>query len=183
MAQRSYAETIDAIELNPDAFEECVENFENSIWNDRLFCYHGDVKEFAEESDLEYDLILCNPPFFKNELTETISNRNQARKQFSLTYIKLLKCVKTLLTPLGKFSTIIPYNDHQEFAEMAKNLGLFLDKITNIKGHTHSEFKRCLMQFSFEDKPIMTDELVLEISRHKYTDDYKNLVKDFYLKL
>jgi len=39
LAQRCYAEAIDAIEIEANAFEQCVENFENSIWNDRLFCY------------------------------------------------------------------------------------------------------------------------------------------------
>jgi tRNA1Val (adenine37-N6)-methyltransferase len=32
LAQRSNAEQIDAIEIDEDAYEQCVENFENSPW-------------------------------------------------------------------------------------------------------------------------------------------------------
>ena len=37
LAQRSHAETIDAIEIDTDAFEQCMDNFEVSSWADRLF--------------------------------------------------------------------------------------------------------------------------------------------------
>jgi tRNA1Val (adenine37-N6)-methyltransferase len=64
MAQRSDAELIDAVELDPAAYEESVYNFENSPWGDRLFCYHSSFQEFAQEIEDSYDLIVSNPPFF-----------------------------------------------------------------------------------------------------------------------
>ena len=49
LAQRTFAETIEAIEIDDDAFEQAAENFENSPWADRLFCYHAGFIEFIEE--------------------------------------------------------------------------------------------------------------------------------------
>ena len=49
IAQRSSAEVIDAIEIENNAYEQCVANFENSDWGDRLFCYHASFHEFYEE--------------------------------------------------------------------------------------------------------------------------------------
>ena len=46
MAQRSDAETIDAVEIDPDAYEQNVANFEKSGWSDRLFCYHSSFQIF-----------------------------------------------------------------------------------------------------------------------------------------
>ncbi len=63
LAQRSQAEQIEAIEIDPDAFEQTVENFENTPWNDRLFCFHASLDDFMEDlQDEEYDLIVSNPP-------------------------------------------------------------------------------------------------------------------------
>jgi tRNA1Val (adenine37-N6)-methyltransferase len=39
------------------------------------------------------------------------------------------------------------------------------------------------MTESFFEKAIETSELVIEIERHKYTLEYIDLVKDFYLKM
>src|SRR5699024_9039145 len=55
MAQRSPAELIDAVELDDEAYVQAVENFENSPWSDRLFCYHADFSEFSQEMDERYD--------------------------------------------------------------------------------------------------------------------------------
>ena len=66
IAQRSSAQVIDAIEIENNAYEQCVANFENSDWGDRLFCYHASFHEFCEEIDDTYDLIVSNPPFFDN---------------------------------------------------------------------------------------------------------------------
>ena len=49
LAQRSHAETIESLEIDADAYEQCSENFENSPWPDRLFCYHASLLEFVEE--------------------------------------------------------------------------------------------------------------------------------------
>ena len=64
MAQRSNIELIDAIEIDHNAYEQCVENFENSPWSHRLFCYHASLLEFTNETEDTYDLILSNPPFY-----------------------------------------------------------------------------------------------------------------------
>ena len=49
LAQRSEAMTIDAVELDENAYEQTVENFEQSDWGDRLYCYNASFQEFADE--------------------------------------------------------------------------------------------------------------------------------------
>ena len=48
LAQRTNAMKIDAVEINEQAYEQTVENFERSSWNNRLFCYHSSFQEFAK---------------------------------------------------------------------------------------------------------------------------------------
>lgn len=183
LAQRSNAEVIDAIELEENAYEQTVENFENSDWGDRLFCYHASFQEFAKEIDDTYDLIISNPPFYNSTYKGLEKERALARHSESLNYTDLLKGVSKLLSEEGSFSVIIPFSEEENFIKIAKEYLLFPNKITRVKGSIHSKLKRSLIQFSFTEKSIETNELIIEIERHNYTIEYKNLVKDFYLKM
>ena len=184
LAQKSYAEVIDAIEIDEDAYEQCVDNFENSDWGDRLFCYHAGLDEFAEEmEDEEYDLIISNPPFYDENYTSPEANRNTARFTEALPFKDLVKYSSQLLSKEGRFCTIIPHKNQEEFIQLALQENLHLQKLTTVKGNENAPIKRSLMQFGFEKTPTKTSELVIEIERHIYTKDYKNLVKEFYLKM
>ena len=184
LAQRSFAELIDALEIEENAYEQCVDNFENSDWGDRLFCYHAALDEFAEEMEGEtYDLIISNPPFYDENFTSTEENRNLARFTEALPFEDLVKYSAQLLAEKGKFCTIIPHKNEEEFIQLASKEKLFPQKITRVRGHKNSTIKRSLLQFGFEQTTLETSELIIEIDRHVYTEDYKNLVRDFYLKM
>ena len=185
LAQRSFAEQIDAIEIDEDAYEQCVENFEESPWNDRLFCYHAGLDEFTDEIEDRYDLIVCNPPFFKpNNLIEDEA-RSKARFYDILPFDELVKSASILLAEDGIFSVIIPFEEEENFLKLAANESLFPIKITHVKGTPTAKIKRSLFAFSKTNNPekLVTDILTLEIERHEYTPEFKELVKDFYLKL
>ncbi|WP_456461538.1 tRNA1(Val) (adenine(37)-N6)-methyltransferase [Lutibacter sp.] len=183
LAQRSNAEVIDAVELNADAYIQTVENFEASDWGDRLFCYHASLQEFADEIDDKYDLIISNPPFYTSTFKELPKERAMARHTESLTYTELLFGVSKLVSKKGSCAFIIPYEEEDNFVKIAKQQNLFLHRITHVKGAENSVIKRSLLQFSFFEKPIENDELIIEIKRHEYTPKYIELVKDFYLKM
>lgn len=184
LAQRSFSELIDALEIEENAYEQCVDNFENSDWGDRLFCYHAALDEFAEEMEGEtYDLIISNPPFYDENFTSTEENRNLARFTEALPFEDLVKYSAQLLAEKGKFCTIIPHKNEEELIRLASKEKLFPQKITRVRGHKNSPIKRSLLQFGFEQTTLETSELIIEIDRHVYTEDYKNLVKDFYLKM
>ncbi len=183
MAQRCDAETIDAIELNDAAYEQTVENFENSDWADRLFCYHASLKEFTDEMEDKYDFIISNPPFYTSTYKELSEERAMARHTESLTYVDLLNSTSRLLSESGNCAFIIPFEDAEIFLKIAEENKLYPNRITNVRGALNTAVKRSLLQFSFVKTEIILSELTLELSRHDYTEGYKNLVKDFYLKL
>lgn len=188
LAQRSQvipmAIGIDALEIEENAYEQCVENFENSPWNDRLFCFHASLEEFTEEMiDEKYDFIVSNPPFYTNDYQSSNTNRNLARFAGAMPFEELISSVSKLLSEKGEFAVIIPFSEEEKFIRLAEKNTLFPHRITRVRGTETSEIKRSLLQFSFQKKAIVKNELVLEIKRHQYTDEYKSLVEDFYLKL
>ena len=86
LAQRSLAENIEAIEIDENAFEQCVENFEASPWANRLFCYHAGLDEFIDEIEVPYDLIISNPPFYSENVSSGNTSRDAARQNQSLPF-------------------------------------------------------------------------------------------------
>ena len=106
-----------------------------------------------------------------------------ARHTETLTYRDLLQGVSKLLSENGSCAFIIPYLEAANFTKIAAEFKLYPNRITHVKGTETSELKRSLLQFSFEENEIEITMLVIEIERHNYTSAYKNLVKDFYLKM
>src|SRR5690606_36937210 len=184
LVQRSNAQVIDAIEIDDAAYEQCVGNFENSDWADRLFCYHASLEEFAEEIEDTYDLIVCNPPFYGEDYKSDNTQRDLARFQDAMPFDHLIESVSKLLSEDGVFSVIIPFKEEQAFRELALNFNLYPIQIVHVKGTPTSDIKRSLIAFSLANSSIPeTSEIIIETSRHQYTEDYVNLTKDFYLKM
>ena len=183
LAQRSNAEQIDAIEIDEDAYEQCVENFEASPWSDKLFCFHAGLDEFVDEPEDEYDLIISNPPFYTDDYKSDNTSRDLARFEDALPFEELIEAAALLLSDNGIFSVIIPFKEEERFVSMCKELDLFPLKITRVKGTPTSEIKRSLLAFCRMEQTPLIDELVIEISRHNYTSEYIELTKEFYLKM
>lgn len=184
LAQRTSAEQIDGIEIDEDAYEQCVENFENSPWSDRLFCFHAGLDELVEEPENEYDLIISNPPFYSENYKTDNESRDLARFQDALPFEELVDAAQLLLSENGIFAVIIPFKEEERFIDLCAEAELFPVKVTRVKGSPTTPIVRSLLAFKRYELPVLeADELVIEISRHEYTDDYINLTKDFYLKM
>ncbi|AWM13880.1 methyltransferase [Flavobacterium sp. NRK F10] len=185
LAQRSHAEQIDALEIDENAYEECVENFENSPWNDRLFCYHADLTTFTEEffEEEEYDLIVSNPPFYTDAYKSQNTGRDLARFEEALPFEELIECTVALLSEKGVFSVIIPFKEEEHFITICQSFDLYPFQITRVKGTPETEIKRSLLAFSFENKETEISSLTIETNRHEYTAEYVELTQAFYLKM
>lgn len=184
LAQRSHAEQIDALEIDEEAYEQATDNFENSPWNDRLFCFHAGLDEFMEEPEDEYDLIVSNPPFHQEDYKSNNEQRDLARFQDAMPFEDLIEAADLLLSENGVFAVIIPFKEEEKFLNLAHEYELYPVKITRVKGTPTTEIKRSLLAFSRNEiANFPLDELIIETARHIYTPEYIELTKEFYLKM
>lgn len=182
LAQRSNAEQIDALEIDENAYEQATDNFEESLWNDRLFCFHAGLDEFMDEPEDEYDLIISNPPFYTEDYKTENTQRDLARFEDALPFEDLIEAADLLLSENGIFSVIIPFKEEVRFITLANDFELYPLKITHVKGTPTTEIKRSLLAFTRIKQTTIIDELIIETARHQYTSEYIELTKDFYLK-
>lgn len=180
LAQRFPESESTGIEIDKNAFIEAEFNISESIFKERCHVFHSSIQDLISQQ--KFDLIVSNPPFF--ELTHKENSlRNTARQQSDLTFEELLFHSKRLLNKEGKAAFIIPYNSEEFFLGIAENLQLFPEQITHVKGIENTQVKRSLILLSENKKQTIVNELIIEVSRNVYTDQYTSLTKDFYLKM
>jgi tRNA1Val (adenine37-N6)-methyltransferase len=181
IAQRSEA-MIDAVEIDPPAYLQACENAGRSPWKNRIHVHPISFQDFASVSGGKYDLIVSNPPYFSNALKSEDKRRSNARHDISLTYEELLKGAASLLSPRGRFCVILPYPVLDDFAGLAFIYGLHCRRITAVKTKQGADFSRVLLSFGLvpSGTPDRT-ELTIREKEGFYSEDYRELTKDFYL--
>ena len=179
LAQRHLNSTITGIEIDKIASKEARLNINNSDWEERVTIKTTSLQKFNPK--IKFDLIASNPPFFYENKSKKI--RDIARHTNTLSFEELIQNSVNLLTEKGILAVIIPKNSEEYFCKTAAIHKLFCNRICYIKGNESSKEKRVMMEFSFSQSKIKTEHLIIEKSRHQYTDKYIKLCKDFYLNM
>lgn len=181
IAQRSEA-LITAIEPELRSFEQARKNIENSKWSKRITVKNTDLQNY-DPGTIKFDLIVTNPPYFTDSLKNPDPGKAVSRHNDMLPNDELLKGVSRLLEENGRFQLIMPYVEGNIFIAEAQEYGFYCNSILKIKPLPTSEIRRLILTFS--RKRLQAKEKFLTIEhgrRHEFTEEYKNLTKDFYLK-
>ncbi|MCU4176338.1 tRNA1(Val) (adenine(37)-N6)-methyltransferase [Carboxylicivirga sp. N1Y90] len=183
LAQRNQNAKVSAIDIEPGAVQQADENFKLSPWESRLSVDNITLQAYAKSSTKQFDLIICNPPFFKSSLKSSNDNRNLARHNDALPFNQLISCAHKLSCPNGRLAVIIPADLELEFLEQINPYNYNLIRKLNVKPTPKKPIARVLLEFcKGEGKPLQERTIIVEDKgRHAYSDDFKNLMKEFYL--
>lgn len=179
LAQKTNA-PIDAIEVNNNCAQQATENFNSCRWNDRLQLFNADIKEW--KSQLKYDLIIANPPFFENDLKPVEINKILAKHDEGLTLRELVFVVKNLLIMGGYFAVLLPFPRIANFETLAAKKGFYLvEKLLIKQTPMHPHFRGILL---FHKTKITStiNELIIK-NDFGYTVAFTKLLTDYYLAL
>jgi tRNA1Val (adenine37-N6)-methyltransferase len=183
LAQRCEA-MITAIDVETSAVEQANFNVANSPWANRITNIEISLSEYVERPNVLFDLIVSNPPFFKASLTNPDKKRTIARHAELDFHNELILSAKKMLTSNGRICLILPVAEGNECIRFASEQSLFLTKKVQVYPKLSAPVKRLLLEFSISETSLIESDLVIESdSRHQYSDQFVQLVEDFYLKL
>jgi tRNA1Val (adenine37-N6)-methyltransferase len=181
LAQRLNSEIqIDAIDISQDACEQACENISQSPWPKKISVTHTPLQEFDGQP---YDLIISNPPFFSNSYKPPSSGRIVARHTETLTHSELLTHSKRLLQPTGRLNVVLPEAEANRLKTLAENNNWYCTRKCIFRSRISKPPERILMEFKLEAAPINLQELILYENDQEWSEGYRALTKDFYLKL
>ena len=185
LSQRCPQAMVTGVELDANAAKQAEENATSTGWKIKII--NKSIQDFSSQCDEKFDLIVSNPPYFINSLKAPEKNRNTARHTDELSFEELIESAEKLLSEEGKFSVIIPYSEEENFIGIANKRNLIAESSVRIIPKVGKDPKRSVITFcKCKNKincNINVTELVIEKEeRHCYSDEFKKLTADFYLK-
>ena len=172
---------VDAVDVDKASIEEAIVNFKASQWRDHLRAFCTDVVDF--KTDKRYDVIVSNPPFF-NRFSKCDSDRKSRARHndAGLSYATLCREACRLLKPDGRMAVVLPYDVSDVFLEAAEKAGLYLHKRMTIVPIEGREPNRVNLEMGFSKNVVVQEEtFVIRDAEKRFTEQYKDFLKDFYL--
>lgn len=183
LAQKSNT-LVDALDIDMNSYLQAKENFEASLWSDRLNCFEIPLQDYSRTTIKRYDLIVSNPPYFINSPKSTIDARSIARHMDeSLSPEDLAMGVFLLLKETGRFNVILPLREGNLFTRVAEKTGLFCSEIVRVYTKPDKVEKRLLMTFGKTRTVVETNKLYIQNERGEYSKEFIALTSDYYTHL
>lgn len=174
--------SVDAVELDADSYEEAKLNFNISVYSDKLSVVQSDVRNYADNIEKKYDLIVSNPPYYASDVKPIKEKKVMARHVSTLSFKDLLVAAKKMMKEDARFALVLPFYESRLFIKEAESLGFYLQKEFLISPIEGKEPNRVNMQFVLNDvENVETELFTIRNKDYSYTDEYKEFLKYFYL--
>ncbi len=170
---------IDAVEIEKLAFELATENIFNSTFGSKIYLHHIAIQSYNPK--IKYNLIVSNPPFFNNHLKAEASVRNIAIHNDLLPFDQLAASINRLLSTSGKFFILLP--PYQLGLLESELLRFEIKKTAEFKIHHNETSKvlRIIATFGYNCNEITFVNFYIKDENNNYTQQFINLLKDYYL--
>ena len=181
-AQRTAGARITAIDIDADCISQAQENVDASPWSDRVEVIHAPLQEFSPNNT--FDAIISNPPYFIDSQLSPDAARTTARHTETLSFDDLTQGVLRLLAPEGHFALILPQPEMKRFLSASRGR-LFITRCCEVWSTPTSGVRRIMAELSTTPpaQPPTAEKLIIEDSGPQgYSEEYRALTRDFYLK-
>lgn len=180
VAQRYPGASVVCIDVSTEAVTECADNIASSPFAGRVEAHEADFMQFA--SDCQFDLIVSNPPFFTERIQSPDRLRAAARHDDSLPLASLIRGGAELLSDNGRLALVLPAGRDDGALFEASLAGLAPTRCCRVFTRAGKPSRRTLWEFSASASvPCVESQLFIQNADGTFTDEYRVLLKDFYL--
>jgi len=108
LSQRTLSD-IDAVEIQENLYDLAVKSVNYNKLEERIFVFNDDIKNFSLKHLNCYDLVVCNPPYFKvnNGSKMNLSKEKMiARHEIMINLREVCLCAKRILKDNGNLAIV-----------------------------------------------------------------------------
>jgi len=178
IAQRMPDAVVHGVEIDASAAAQAQANAARSKWVDRVTIHHQKIQDFTPAK--QFELIVCNPPFFDKQLRAPDAARSVARHADTLSAEELISWSCEHLTNEGSLGVIIPAESFSTWEEIAGINDLFVNRHMAVHGKAGKPAIRSLVQFSRTPAECPLSSMNIH-EQNGRSEDYRRLTTDFYL--
>lgn len=179
LKQREPSCEVYAIEIDEKAAACARFNIAQSPWQN-IALYQQDINQFFEQDN--FDLVISNPPYFVNSLPNTDNAKRLARHTGSLSFSQLIENWQRLGNKVSRLAVILPKNEAAQLQQLACQSGAYLWRECQVKTTPTKSVSRVLMEFGWQAQAAQRENLTIHNKSNDYSEAYKTLCRDFYLR-
>ncbi len=179
LAQRFEDANVDAIDIEKAVVEQATNNIHQSKFAKRIKLHHGDYLQHSLEK--KFDLIVCNPPYFKDHLQKQSSEKNIAIHNETLNHKLLLKKAISDLKEQGIFYVILPPFEADQLMAYAKQLSVGIFDVIQIFNLPGKLYRKVIGFVNYQTEPTERTILIKNDDKNN-TPEFQLLMSDFYLE-
>jgi tRNA1Val (adenine37-N6)-methyltransferase len=181
IAQKNEVE-IDAVEIDKEASMQAQENISSSPWHERIRVHNDNILLFQSEE--KFDAIICNPPFYENELASGNAGKNIAHHSEELLLSQVMQIISNHLKGHGLFFLLYPFKRRDETNQLIHQNGLYpLQSVILKQSVNHTPFRMMTMGTNTKAPPSPDITISIWDENRQYTEPFVKLLKDYYLYL
>jgi tRNA1Val (adenine37-N6)-methyltransferase len=179
MVQANTECSVKALEIHPEVALVASENFEQSPFKDRLQVIQSDISVY--HSEVNFDFICSNPPFFTNHLPATDPARHIAIHADHLSPADLANSIDRLLAEDGEFAVLYPADVLALFEKSLENVGLFINEKVHVLSKPDSPVLRLMARGSRKEKLNEERSLPIKNEQGDYSPEFIELLRPYYI--
>ena len=173
---------IDAVEIQKEVYELGKKSIEYNKLEKQINIYNIDIKDFYKSKETDtYDIITCNPPFFKVDEKSNLSDseyKKIARHEIKLNLEDIMIVSKKLLKNNGVLAIVHRTDRLIDIIELMRKYNIEPKKIEFIYPKENTNSNIVLVEGSKNGKPGL--KILKPLISHTKNDEYTDELKKYF---